>query len=427
MKNALAVAATLALALAGCSGSGSTTTQTSPNTGSVGSVDMHLTLPDGTVINTVNYSVTGGSLSTARNGTVNVENSTQLRFRVGNLPVANGYTMTLGATTASGSACAGSAGFNVENNQVTTLTMQLVCGSGVVVEVDTNGDVSVTVEVVNEAGVTCPVVTGISALPLEVLVGFSLSLEGFVTSTTGVTYAWSGTGGTFAAPAAAATGFLCQTAGEHPLSFAISKTGCAASTMPVTVTCTANADASVPDAGTPDTSVPDTSVPDTSVPDTSVPDTSVPDTSVPDTSVPDAGPSWPLGSTACVECQQTNCTAYGLDGDNVLDPCNDSLCRQLVACTLDTDCFSSTANIPQCFCGGTIDPATGAYTYVSTDECLAASYTTLNGPCLTLTQQGLMTTDKGQIFERTVNPAFPGGRGYQLVTCIADVCQSACL
>ena len=89
--------------------------------------------------------------------------------------------------------------------------------------------------------------------------------------------------------------------------------------------------------------------------------------------------------------------------------------RALVACTLEEDCFTSTADIPRCFCGD-----------VTTDACLAPSYT-LAGACLELTQQGLMTTDKQAIFERTVNPAYPGGRAYQHVTCIADLCQAACL
>src|SRR5690349_23678267 len=128
---------------------------------------MNLTLPGGVVINTVNYTVTGGPSSVSRPGTVNVANSSVLRFRVGDLPVGPNYTMALGATTSTGTACAGSAGFAIADNTVSTLTMTLTCGEGVKYDVDANGDVSVSVDIVNQAGRTCNVVTGVSALPLE--------------------------------------------------------------------------------------------------------------------------------------------------------------------------------------------------------------------------------------------------------------------
>lgn len=204
-----------------------------------GGVSAALTLPSGVVINTVSFAVTGGPSGVNRTGTVNVTNSTQLRFRVGDLPVGSGYTMSLTATTQSGVPCAGSAGFAIADSQVSTLVMMLVCGAGTQVEVDNTGDVSAVVEVINQAGQTCPVVTGISSLPLESYVGSALAVEGYATSTTGVSYSWSGSGGTFSAPTAAASNFTCQTAGEHTLTFAIEKPDCPGSSLPVTVTCTA--------------------------------------------------------------------------------------------------------------------------------------------------------------------------------------------
>src|SRR5687767_14920220 len=149
MKNALAAVAALTLALGGCSSS-ENAKSTTTNPAGLSGLDMRLTLPNGLVINTVNYSISGPA---TRAGVVDVEQSTQLRFRVGDLPIASGYTMTLAATTTTNVACAGTAGFTINDNQVSTLTMQLVCAGGVTYEIDERGDISVTVSVVNEDGI----------------------------------------------------------------------------------------------------------------------------------------------------------------------------------------------------------------------------------------------------------------------------------
>jgi hypothetical protein len=97
MKKAFATTAGLALALIGCQSA----SQPSGEDG-VGTLKMNLTLPDGTVINEITYTVTGTALSMPRTDTVDFANSTQPRFRVGNLPVATGYNMELAATTTDG-------------------------------------------------------------------------------------------------------------------------------------------------------------------------------------------------------------------------------------------------------------------------------------------------------------------------------------
>jgi hypothetical protein len=437
MKNALAIVATLALALAGCSGSGSTTTGTSPNTNAVSSLDMHLTLPDGTVINSVNYTVSGGPTSLTRSGVVNVENSTSLRFRVGNLPVGPGYTMALGATTTTGTACAGSAGFDILDNQVTTLTMTLVCGTGVAVEVDNNGDVSVTVEVVNEAGVTCPVVTGISALPLEVLVGFSLELEGFATSTTDTTFAWSGPGGTFAAPTAAATGYLCEVAGDNALTFTISKPGCDPSSMPVTVTCTgAGEDAGepLPDAGEP---LPDAGepLPDAGepLPDAGepLPDAGepLPDAGEP---LPDAGPDAGPTPDTCAECisaAASPCRNYQGSGFDLYagcfeaaDPTAAQLCVDAYECSVqsaDLCAGNLTLGPVACYCGTR-----------TIDECFAAPSATTGpaGACIPQWEAAALCTpgDNACVSANFADTTRASGNANFLITCSVTDCASAC-
>jgi len=94
------------------------------------------------------------------------------------------------------------------------------------------------IQVVNQAVLVCPVVAGITALPLEAHVGFALSLQGFVTSNGAANYAWSGTGGTFSTPHALATEYTCVTAGDHALTLTIFKAGCTTNDMTIVVTCT---------------------------------------------------------------------------------------------------------------------------------------------------------------------------------------------
>jgi len=228
MRNAIVSATALALALAGCN--------TDTTNSDLGGMRASLTLPDGTVINSINYSITGGPSAVTRNGAVSVENSATAQFREGNLPSGAGYSIALAATTVAGSPCAGTADFSIAANSFTGVTMQLVCGEGVVIDVNGNGDVEVDIDVVNQGSLQCPVVAGITALPLEVLVGFDIALSGAATSTDGTNYGWSG--GTFSAPTSAATNYTCEVAGDHAVVFTVSKAGCSDSSMPVTLTCT---------------------------------------------------------------------------------------------------------------------------------------------------------------------------------------------
>jgi hypothetical protein len=203
-----------------------------------GSVGMSLTLPSGLTINSVQYTITGtGGFS--RSQTVDVTNSSVLRFRVGNLP-AGSYTMNLvGTGPAAATNCAGSAPFTISNNTNTDLMMTLQCGGGSSTDSDNNGDVIVNGEVVSAPSVSGPVVTGISALPLESLSGGGMALEASVSSTADATFAWTGTGGAFSAANAQATNFTCAagTGADRTLTFSVSKSGCEARSQTVTVSC----------------------------------------------------------------------------------------------------------------------------------------------------------------------------------------------
>jgi hypothetical protein len=420
MKHSLlAVATTLALALGACGESGLSTSNNPSQAAHVSEVQANLTLPSGIQIDSVNYTVSGTAPFANRNGVVNVKNSTKLQFRVGDLPIATGYKMALAATAVGGAPCAGEANFAIADNLVTKLTMTLVCGTGVVADVDGNGDVSVSVDVTTGAGVHCPVVTGISALPLEVLVGSSLELSGFASSSVdaSTTFSWAGSGGSFTAAAAKDTSFLCTAAGDHALTFAATKTGCPATSMDVTVTCTGSA-VVVPDAGTVDAGP------------------------AVDAAV-DAGPTaWYSRLTkgaACGTCVETSCSNYGdmdlagpcfankaIPGSPV-DPTFAQACTDVFVCSMnstDKCAFDTSIGVIGCYCGVGVDPST-----------CSAAFANVKGNCITEWQKvtGCPAGDQNCVLDNmSVLPPpgvaipFPAGFANYTFECMNATCASAC-
>jgi Lamin Tail Domain len=233
MKRMSIGAAALAVALSGCANE-------APKSSSqdFSDLSMRLTLPDGEAISSVSYTVTGGPSAITRMDTVDVEDSSIVRFQVGDLPVGPGYAINLSAVTEHGASCAGSSPFAILINQVTVLSMPMSCGSGSTNDVDDAGDLRVNVTVQEGVSLACPVVTGISALPAEVRLGNSLQVEGFSSSASD-SVTWSAPSGTFASTSAASTTYTCAAAGDIALTFSIQKAGCPAAQYAATVTCTA--------------------------------------------------------------------------------------------------------------------------------------------------------------------------------------------
>lgn len=99
------------------------------------------------------------------------------------------------------------------------------------------GDLSVEFVTSAEA-TTCPVLTGITALPTSVFVGHRLELRAGLTSTEGARFEWTGRGGSFWSPRAAETSFHCLEAGSHELKVTLTKEGCPIDRKSVTVLCT---------------------------------------------------------------------------------------------------------------------------------------------------------------------------------------------
>jgi hypothetical protein len=421
MKNAFYAIAAATLMLGGCSGEMARDHGKATAPGDIGSLDLKLTTPEGYVINSATYSVTGGGLTSPRTNTMDLTNSSQLRFQVGNLPIATGYTIALTATstnTGTSIPCAGTAPFDIANNQVTTVALNLVCSGQNVIEVDGNGDIRVSVAVSVDAGITCPVVTGISALPLETAVGSTLQLEGFTSSAGPV--AWSGPGGTFASASSAATGYTCTTGGDHDLTFTVSVPGCPASAYGVQVTCTG-------DAGTPppvDSGVDSGPAPVDSGVDSGPEVDSGP---APVDSGVDSGPDPLSACQQCVRAPASPCRDWFFSGpDNVADcfenadPTWVERCVALYRCavTAPDNCAADPTGVTKCYCGTT-----------SIETCFTGASTSLpNGECIDEVNAATQCTTP-QCVEGLLNsPERPSYSAYYLTLCTAspDACGPQC-
>jgi hypothetical protein len=455
---ALAAVALMAPALNGCSG-GSNTGRTAESASAPGQIDLQLRLPDGSTLDTVGYEITHSN-GFDRDGTVNVANSTLVRFQFGNIPAAVGYNIALSGTTSAGVTCSSEPrSFDVQAGVTTGITVTLRCGAGgtTVVGADA-GNVRVNVDVQQGISVTCPALDGLTALPLEVIVGNAISLVGYGTTST-ATFAWTvaSAGGAFSAASEASTTFTPSAVGDHVVTLTLGgPTGCPTFTETVTVTASPapGDDASVPDASVPPPDAsepPDTSVPPPDAsepPDASVPpdaseppDASAPpdaseppDTSVPpdaseppDTGVPPPDTGVPPGPT-CESCQNTACRDFqGVDlvagcftavvGDFGADPSDPNFiqdCTDTVQCARTNGCgFTAQFQAAECYCGTN-----------SGDACTTTG-PAANAPCLAQWQRATRTTVNADVLNRFSDLAYPSGWAYFLMDCYRTSCNAA--
>jgi hypothetical protein len=223
------------LSSAGCKGSSVSATD------STGTVGLAIQVASGVTISSVSYVITGPS-SFSRAGAIDVSQSTTISAVIGDLPAAMGYAIALSANSTDGSTtCSGMAGFGVTAHMTTSLTVHLDCH-----EAPRTGGISV-----NGNLNLCPIIDGVSASPIEVVVGSTVALG--VTAhdsdnlPSPLAFSWtaspSGAGTLTGAGTAAAT-FTCTAAGTVTLTVTVSDgdptPNCADATS-VTVTCTQTA------------------------------------------------------------------------------------------------------------------------------------------------------------------------------------------
>jgi len=260
----------IGIALLGCS-SAQSTTAGSRAVGNVGEVGLSLSLPDGIKIDQLDWTIRDSAGSDVLDsqhdspGPILLPVGTSsIAFEVGSIPAGTGYTITLGGTDSNSDPCSGvSAAFDVVAGATSSATVNVVCWADAGVQVlgadAGTGNViiqgGVTVETLDGGTVVCPGIAGVSAGPLNTLVGgppvnFNTSVVGPAAS-----YAWTQSPaiGTFSDATAANPSFTCDQAGSATITLTVSASGssvCAAelnTTALMTVTCSPGLDASESD------------------------------------------------------------------------------------------------------------------------------------------------------------------------------------
>jgi hypothetical protein len=418
-----------------------------------GTVGAQLTLPSGSVINTVNYTLTNGTNTIT--GSVNVAAATTISFVIPNVPVGNNYTVTLTAVTTDGTvSCTGtSATFNVLARQTTNVNVQLVCsaaGGGDAGTVVVNGNLDY-----------CATWNTIAANPSSAATGASVSLTagGSAPIPASLTFTWSASAGTvsgatqtgnvdtatFTCPATAGVETITVVLGDGPLP---EGGACPASqtTATVNVTCGAVADAGPADSGGSDASEAGGEAASEAA-GPLVACTTAGQTGC----VPCNGNASGLcsateadfvnfdianglatasgfGATACYPCLWNNgCiddTVFGdsshecgdLSGtlDGGADP---TLCLSTVACILSTSCVNA-AGVSTCYCG-----------VANEGSACASAGGAVNGLCLTQEVNGLgyAASDNTDILKNFTNTALPAGMANQIFQCAESNSCTTCL
>jgi hypothetical protein len=181
-----------------------------------GTIGLNLALPGGTTIASASYVVTGPNGFT-KTGSLDVSHSQTLSAVIGGLPVGDGYSIELQATSTDGSlSCTGSASFSVVAHATSAVTVHLSCrqaaGSG---SVAVNGVINV-----------CAVADGISLDPADVefcfQVAATVSAHDIDAGPAPLTYSWSATSGFFDDPTSATPSFTCTKPGTVSLTVAVS-------------------------------------------------------------------------------------------------------------------------------------------------------------------------------------------------------------
>jgi hypothetical protein len=206
-------AALFTLFLMGCTGGSSADEP-------VGQVQLALSLPDGTAVNSVAWKILSSSNAVIVSGTLNTS-GTRTPSLIASLPAATGDKVNMTATTTAGVSCAGtSPSFDVVAGQSTSVAVNIVC-EATVAEAG-NGSVVVSGTVV--VGDHCPTLTTWLITPQQTAAADPIDIaitaaDADVGET--FTYAWTATAGTFASATAATTQYTCTTPGAQTLSVAV--------------------------------------------------------------------------------------------------------------------------------------------------------------------------------------------------------------
>lgn len=180
-----------------------------------GSLGLNLEAAPGVTLNAVSYTITGNGFS--KSGTIDTSGAPTVSGTIGGIPAGKGYTISLSATSVqSGTSFSGSATFTVTGGGTTAVTIHLT-GSG------STGNGSVSVNGTLNVG---PVVDELSATPVQVYVGSTVTLTGVAkdadSGPSPLTYYWSTTGGLIDNPIATNTTLTSSTPGTFAVKLTVS-------------------------------------------------------------------------------------------------------------------------------------------------------------------------------------------------------------
>jgi len=211
LSQVLAWSLVLTMAAVGCSSGNGTDDKVDCLT----SLRLNLEVADGTVIDLVEYTITGDGMmpmggvidTSAPGATASVE-----QFGI---PAGTGYVVTMVATSVDGTLmCGGSATFDVEAGVSTDVMVVLHCkGAEQFGGVRVNGKLNI-----------CAELDKVVVAPLQTASGYALEVGSLGSDEEGdeVQYRWSATGGAFDDPSAAETIFNCGEAAEEELTIEVS-------------------------------------------------------------------------------------------------------------------------------------------------------------------------------------------------------------
>jgi hypothetical protein len=179
---------------------------------------INLEVSDGTVIDTVDYEITGNGMP-AMGGTINTSApGATASVETFGIPPGDDYVVMMVATSVDGSLkCGGAATFDVAAGVATDVDLMLYCkGAEQFGGVRVNGKLNI-----------CAELEKVVVAPLQTASGYSLSVGAAAgdEEDDAVEFSWTATGGSFDDSAAAETVFTCGEADDEEITIEISDDG----------------------------------------------------------------------------------------------------------------------------------------------------------------------------------------------------------
>lgn len=201
----------------------------------VGRTTVKLSLPDGSQIAHVSWTITGGGLAAPRTGEIDVEqDETVVSVLISDIPVASDYTLELNTLTDTGTLCDASADFDIPSAGATVaIELTLSCD----LEPSASGDLVVT------AGFdTCRTLDSLVIAPVVAAVGDPIDLAAGAGDDHGDTLElrWSASAGIIDTPTQARARFTCTVVGPVTIDLEISGDDDCNAQRRTEVTCVAN-------------------------------------------------------------------------------------------------------------------------------------------------------------------------------------------